>query len=209
MAVLRIAQMGHPILRQVSRALTLEEVRTSAFQNFCDDMLETMEDYDGVGLAAPQVHHNVRVVIATLDDETGPEFFVNPVITVIGDTLTKTWEGCLSVEGLRGRVERPDQVRVDAWDRDGTQKTYELEGFPAVVIQHECDHLDGVLYVDRVEPKTLAFLKEHRRFGPANEPSLEDDGLEADDSDEVDEADELGDFDDEIYGELTSEEFRS
>ncbi len=208
MAILRVAQMGHPVLRQVARPLSLDEVRTPAFQHFCDDMLETMEDYDGVGLAAPQIHHPIRVVIATLDEETGPEFFVNPVITVIGTSTTKTWEGCLSVEGLRGRVERPDHVQVDAWDRDGTQKTYELEGFPAIVIQHECDHLDGVLYVDRVEPRTLAFLKEHRRFGPVDEPSLEDDD-EGDDDEQDDGLDELADMDDDVYGELTSEEFRS
>ena len=78
-------------------------------------------------------------------------------------------EGCLSVEGMRGRVARPNKVRVEALDRHGKPKAYELEGFPAVVVQHECDHLDGVLYVDRCDTRTLAFMAEYRRFGPVDE----------------------------------------
>jgi peptide deformylase len=192
----------------VSRPLSADEIRTPAFQNFCDDLFETMEDYDGLGLAAPQVHVPLRVVIATLDEERGPEFFVNPVVTPIGETTTTTWEGCLSVEGMRGRVERPDHVTIEALDRDGTPKHYELRGHPAVVIQHECDHLDGVLYIDRADTRTMAFIREYRRFGAL--------GITADGDDEVAAAEapaiasdlpnELADFDDDVYGELTAEE---
>ncbi len=208
MAILRIAQMGHPVLRMVSRALSADEIRSPAFQNFCDDLLETVDDYDGLGLAAPQVHVPLRVVVATLDEERGLEFFVNPVITPVGTDTMTTWEGCLSVEGLRGRVERFSRVRVQALDRDGTPKTYELDGHPAVVIQHECDHLDGVLYVDRVDTKTLAFLREYRRFG--NLPLSGDEDEDATDDEPVAGLlpAELSDLDDDVYGELTAEELR-
>ena len=169
MAILKVAQMGHPVLRQVSRELTPDEIASPGFQQFCDDLLDTMEEYDGAGLAAPQVHAPIRVVVLTLTDERGPEFFVNPVITVLGQTTRRTWEGCLSVEGMRGLVERPDHVRVQALDRDGSEKIIEIQGFGAVVLQHECDHLDGVLYVDRVLPRSLTFLSEYRRWGPPEE----------------------------------------
>jgi peptide deformylase len=203
-AILRVAQMGHPVLRQVARELSFEEIRSPAFQQFCDDLMETMDEYDGLGIAAPQVHESVRVVIATLDDERGPEFFVNPVITILGEETTKTWEGCLSVEGMRGKVERPSHVLVEALDRDGTPKAFELEGHPAVVIQHECDHLDGVLYIDRADTRTLAFMREYRRYAQSAEEDTEAEEEEGD----VLAAHGLADFDDDVYGELTSEEFQ-
>lgn len=187
MAVLKVAQLGHPVLREISRPVTPDELASPGFQAFCDDLLETMDEYDGAGLAAPQVHTPIRVAVLTLSDETGPEFFINPVITRIGEETTRTWEGCLSVEGLRGLVERPAHIRVDALDRDGSEKAYELEGFPAVVVQHECDHLDGVLYVDKIEPMTLMFLTEYRRWGPwpAGEEEYDDLDEEPDDLEEV------------------------
>jgi peptide deformylase len=167
--------MGHPTLREVSEPVSAEEFESPEFQRLCDDLLETMLDYDGVGLAAPQVAVLKRVVILEIDDETGPEFLVNPVIEVVGASTSHTWEGCLSVEGMRGRVERPDHIRVFAFDRDGSRKGYELEGYPAVVVQHECDHLDGVLYVDKVDPRSLAFMDEYRRYGPLVGPVDDDD----------------------------------
>lgn len=182
MAILRVAQMGHPVLRQVAEPVPAELIGTDGFQQFCDDLLETMDEYDGAGLAAPQVHVSLRVVVLTLDDDKGPEFLVNPEIEVLTTETTRTWEGCLSVEGLRGAVDRPNHVRVRALDRDGTPKAYELQGFPAVVVQHECDHLDGVLYVDKVDTQTLTFLREYRRFGPhltVEEESEEQGELEA------------------------------
>src|SRR5262249_32861023 len=148
MAILKIAQVGHPVLRLVSKEVTPDQLASPEFQQFLDDLLETMIEYDGAGLAAPQVHTPLRVAVLTLTDERGPEFFVNPRITVLSDTTRRTWEGCLSVEGMRGLVERPDHVQVEALDRDGTEKRLEVQGFGAVVLQHEFDHLDGVLYVD-------------------------------------------------------------
>jgi peptide deformylase len=185
MAILKVAQLGHPVLRQVAREVTPEELASPQFQQFLDDLLETMEEYDGAGLAAPQVHVPVRAAVLTLTDARGPEFFVNPRITVLSDTTRRTWEGCLSVEGFRALVERPDHVRVDALDRDGTEKVLEIRGFGAVVLQHEFDHLDGVLYVDRAMPRSLVTVREFRRWGPPEEFA----GLEADVDDEGDDVD--------------------
>ncbi|MEZ4317870.1 MAG: peptide deformylase [Myxococcota bacterium] len=169
MAILKVAQLGHPVLRMISREVTVEEIASPVFQQFCDDLLDTMLEYDGTGLAAPQVHTSLRVVVLSLDGEREPEFFVNPEITVLTTDTSTMMEGCLSVEGMRARVARPNKVRIEALDRDGKPKAYELEGFPAVVVQHECDHLDGVVYVDRCDTRTLAFMTEYRRFGPVDE----------------------------------------
>lgn len=173
MAILKVAQLGHPVLRQVAEPVPPEMIATESFQRLCDDLLETMYAYEGAGLAAPQVHVSLRVAVLTLSDELEPEFFINPVITPLTDETQRYVEGCLSVEGLRGVVHRPSRIRVQALDRDGSAKAYELEGFPAIVVQHECDHLDGVLFVDRVVPTTLAFLKEYRQFGALDQ--LDDD----------------------------------
>lgn len=165
MAILRVAQLGHPVLRLVAQPVEPEQILTEDFQRFLDDLLETMEEYDGAGLAAPQVHTSVRAVVLTLDPDRGPEIFINPVITPLSEETTRTVEGCLSVTRMRGVVERPAHVKVEFLDRFGRPWAYELKGFPAVVVQHECDHLDGVLYVDRVDPVTLAFLDEYERYG--------------------------------------------
>ena len=132
-SILKVARMGHPVLRQVARPIEPEEYKSPEFQRFCDDLLETMDEYEGAGLAAPE-------------------------------ECDTSWEGCLSVPEMRGRVSRPNHIRLEAFDRFGKPKSYELRGFPAVVTQHECDHLDGILYVDRVEPRTLSFLEEYRRY---------------------------------------------
>jgi peptide deformylase len=169
LAILKVAQLGHPVLRQVAREVTPDELASPQFQQLLDDLLDTMIEYDGTGLAAPQVHAPFRAVVLTLTDSRGPEYFVNPRITVLSDTTRRTWEGCLSVEGFRGLVVRPDHIRIDALDRDGTEKTLEVRGFGAVVLQHECDHLDGTLYVDKVMPRSLVTTKEFRRWGPPEE----------------------------------------
>jgi peptide deformylase len=203
MAILKVAQVGHPVLRQRSREVTPEELASPIFQKFLDDLLETMFEYDGVGLAAPQVHIPLRAVILTLTDERGPEFLINPKITVLpGAEPRRTWEGCLSVEGFRALVERLDHVRVEALDRDGTEKMLEIKGYGAVVVQHECDHLDGVLYIDRAMPRSLVSLKEYRRWGPPEEyADVEADedaeGAELEDNDLEEEDDDGKTFDDE------------
>lgn len=183
MAILRVAQMGHPVLRQIASPVDSDTLASSEFQRFLDDMLETMGEYDGAGLAAPQVHRSVRAVVLVLDPDEGPEFLINPVIRPLSDVQTRSTEGCLSVAGMRGKVDRPAHVRVDALDRDGTPKAYVLKGFPAVVVQHECDHLDGVLYVDRVDPLTFAFNDQWDKFGPLD--LLTDDYEEPEEIDDV------------------------
>ena len=174
MAVLKVAHMGHPVLRRVADPVPVEEIGTPAFQQLCDDLLESMDEYDGTGLAAPQVHVSRRVVVLVADDEIGPMFLVNPVIVPLGRKKRSGYEGCLSLPNMRGKVERPESIRVAALDRHGNEIRFEAHGWAARVVQHECDHLDGILYVDRADPKSMAFLPEYRRYGPLV-PSDDDD----------------------------------
>ena len=165
MAIRKVARLGHPVLRAPCRELTRAEIRSPATRRLVEDMRETMAEYAGVGLAAPQVHEPVRIAIVEFDpgdaerdlDEEQTSFTVfNPTTTVLDPTPAGYWEGCLSVPGMRGYVERPRRVRVDYLDADG---------FLATVFQHELDHLDGVLYVDRLaDPKLFAFNEEFSRY---------------------------------------------
>lgn len=157
MSILHVARMGHPILRQVAAPVPPERIASPEVQRLVDDMLETVEAYNGAGLAAPQVHHSLRIVVLTLSEERGVEVWINPELTPLTDRHAVTIEGCLSVPELRGAVARPAAVQVRALDRHGRPLELELAGFPAVVAQHECDHLDGVLYPMRV--------RDFRRFG--------------------------------------------
>lgn len=187
MAVRHVARMGNPVLRLATEPVPVEVIRSRAFQRFLDDLLESMIEHDGTGLAAPQVFESVRAVVFCFDD-SDPIFLVNPVITPISEERRDGYEGCLSVPGLRGKVSRWLDIRVDALDRDGKPFAFEAHGWPARIVQHECDHLDGVLYVDRAEPGSLAYLAEFRRFGPPiplpkghedeEEEDAEDDGDE-------------------------------
>ena len=173
MAILKVARMGHPVLRDVAKEVDPAELDSSLFQQFVDSLIETMREYDGVGLAAPQVHVSKRVVVMEVADnprypqasEVPLTVFVNPRIRVLTEERISMWEGCLSIPDLRGRVPRPSRVELQALDRIGRPLCQELEGFPAAVVQHECDHLDGVLFIDRVEDtRTLAFLREFQRY---------------------------------------------
>lgn len=165
MSILRVARLGHPVLRMVADPVDPTDIPGDDVQRLIADMLETVDAYDGAGLAAPQVHVSRRVVVLHLGDEAGMRVWINPVVTPLTDEMVVTMEGCLSVPGLRGAVARPAAVEVQALDEHGAPVRLHLRGFAAVVAQHECDHLDGVLYVDRVDPRTLAFLEEYRRFG--------------------------------------------
>ena len=170
MSILKVARMGHPVLRQKCEPIKPLSIKGSEIQGLIRDMFETMAEYNGVGLAAPQVHKPVRLVIAggEADEEGRPTFrvLINPEITVLDEEARLgMYEGCLSVPGLRGWVERPAHIRVKAYNEKGHQQEFELEGFPAIVMQHECDHLDGVLYVDRIEDTTrFAFDDEAQRY---------------------------------------------
>lgn len=169
MSILKVAKMGHPVLREKARALDKSELKSPALQHFIDSMIDTMHEYTGVGLAAPQVHESLRVFVAMLDaDDNGDGdamVFVNPEITVKGDLTVEGWEGCLSIPDIRGRVPRAQHVMVSALDRHGKRFELELRDFPARVVQHENDHLDGVLFFDRMKTlDSLTYLEEFSRY---------------------------------------------
>ncbi len=162
MAILKIAQMGHPILRQIADPIDPSGINSPEVQHLIGEMYETMLDADGAGLAAPQVYCPVRLVICTLDE--GVTVMINPEITLLTDDVCETWEGCLSVKGMRAQVERCAEIQIVYFDQKGEQHERVLEGWNAIVAQHECDHLNGVLYVDRCDTKTLCFDVEYQRF---------------------------------------------
>ena len=175
MAILKVAHMGHPILRAKARPLEAAEIRSSEVQQLIDDMFDTMAEYRGVGLAAPQVHESVRLFVAGFpdDEDEGDEdeqevprmALINPEITVVGRELTDDWEGCLSIPDIRGRVPRARQIAVRAYDRNGKRFEIKASGFTARVIQHETDHLDGLLFFDRMKSlESLTFLEEFGRY---------------------------------------------
>ena len=155
MSILKVARMGHPVLRSRARALDPSEVRAAVMQKFIDDMMDTMLEYVGIGLAAPQVHEGVRLFVAGIEDADGKLRvmpFVNPVITPLAEHKAEDWEGCLSIPDIRGKVPRYTHIRVEALDRKGKPFAMELRNFQARVVQHETDHLDGMLYLSRLTP---------------------------------------------------------
>ena len=172
MAILKVARIGHPVVRATARPVAPEAVASPDFQRLVDDMVETMHEYDGVGLAGPQVHVGLRVAVIEVpasDERTRGAVpltvLVNPVLTPLGEETEQEWEGCLSIPDLRGVVLRWRRLRLEALDRHGAAYTVEAEGFFARVIQHECDHLDGRVYLDRMEGmRSLSFLREFERF---------------------------------------------
>jgi len=168
MSILKVARMGHPVLRTRARELDPTEIRTAVFQKLIDDMIETMAEYEGIGLAAPQVHEGVRLFVAGIDgkgDDLKVVPFINPVITPIGEERVEDWEGCLSIPEIRGKVPRARDVVIKALDRRGKPFELTLKNYPARVVQHETDHLDGVLFFDRMrEFATLTFLDEFQRY---------------------------------------------
>ena len=180
MSILKIARMGHPVLRERARALHPSEIRSPTIQQLIDDMFETMKEYQGVGLAAPQVHEALRIFVAgfpprqDLEDEEeenddGEDVplmaVINPEIEVVSREVVEDWEGCLSIPDIRGRVPRARQIIVRAFERSGKKIEFPASGFTARVIQHETDHLDGVLFFDRMKNfQSLAFLDEFGRY---------------------------------------------
>jgi peptide deformylase len=171
MSILKVARMGHPVLRAKARPLERTEIRGAIVQKLIDDMLDTMAEYHGVGLAAPQIHEGLRIFVAALDDgdeeegEGEPLALINPEITVVGSDVVEDWEGCLSIPDVRGRVPRAREIRVRAYDRKGDRIELRAHDFPARVIQHETDHLDGVLFFDRMRTfESLTFLEEYSRY---------------------------------------------
>jgi peptide deformylase len=173
MAILKVSRLGHPVLRRVADQVAVEEIATPQFQQFIDDMVETMYEYDGVGLAAPQVH--VSKQIAVLEVNKPPRYpdapsvpltvLINPRVTILNQETVDGWEGCLSVPDMRGVAPRSRELRVEALDRHGKSLDFVARDFHARVIQHENDHLQGKVYLDRMPSlETLCHLFEWRRY---------------------------------------------
>lgn len=173
MAILKVARLGNPVLRKIAAPLTPREIQSPSFQKFIDDMIETMKEYDGVGLAADQVHESKQ--IAVLEVAENPRYpdkpnvpltvLINPKISPLTDELEEDWEGCLSIPDIRGRVPRHKSIQVQARDRNGKPLEFIAVDFHARVIQHEWDHLNGKVYLDRMRDfSTLTFLTEFARY---------------------------------------------
>lgn len=174
MAVRKVLRMGHPVLRRPADPIEPAAIDSFETRNLIVDMIDTLHDYGGIGLAAPQVGESVRIAIVEIP-ESGSRYgdvpgmpltiFFNPTITILESESRGFWEGCLSVPGLRGFVERPQKIHVEYLDLEGSRQSLELEGFLATVFQHEFDHLDGKLYIDRIaDTRLLAFEDEFLRY---------------------------------------------
>jgi len=155
MSILKVARMGHPVLRAKAKALSPADIKHAGVQSLIDDMLDTMDEYHGVGLAAPQIHEGLRIFVGVIesgpsdagkDTDAEPIALINPEITPIGDEVVEEWEGCLSIPDIRGRVPRAKEIRLRGFNRDGKRVDFVLKDFHARVAQHETDHLDGILF---------------------------------------------------------------
>lgn len=169
MAIRKVAVMGHPILRKVAAPVPEKSIPTEPIQTLIQDMVETMVEYNGRGLAAPQVHESLQIVVMIWDFDEGVDPYlkvlINPEIEFLTQETSSYGEGCLSVPGLRGEVARPNWIRVRALDQKGEKIGFEAKGFAATVIQHECDHLLGKLYLDRMtDLSRLGYSQEYGRY---------------------------------------------
>jgi len=173
MAILKVARLGHPVLREKARPVPLGEIRSAGIQQLIDDMVETMREYDGAGLAATQVHQPVQIAVIEVDanprypDAPGIPLTVviNPVVTALTEEMEEGWEGCLSVPDMRGMVPRVTAVRLQCYDREANPVDLVAKEFFARVIQHETDHLHGIVYVDRMRDlRTLSHIAEWNKY---------------------------------------------
>ena len=173
MAILKVARLGHPVIRTPCQAVPKEVISSTPFQRFLDDMVETMHEYEGVGLAAPQVHVSQQVAVIEVKANRrypgeGPiplTVLINPKILNASKKPLLDWEGCLSIHELRGQVPRAESLEVEAYNRKAEKVRFQAHGFFARVIQHECDHLLGKVFMDRMpDLSTLAHLHEFVRY---------------------------------------------
>jgi peptide deformylase len=171
--ILKVARLGHPVVRTPASPVSVPQITTADFQKLIDDMIETMHEYVGVGLAAPQIHLSLQLCVLEVEHNARyPEappvpltVLINPVVTVLDQELVEDWEGCLSIPELRGLVPRAKEVKVQALDRDAKPIDFVARDFHARVIQHETDHLKGEVYLDRMRNmRSLSHLAEWQRF---------------------------------------------
>ena len=173
MSILKVPKLGNPVLRQIAKPVPAGAIRSLEIQRLIKDMVATMREYGGVGLAAPQVHESVQIAVIEGLEDAGPgkkqptqlQVLINPALTLLSDELEEDWEGCLSIPDLRGRVPRNREVQVRALGPDGQQVDFRATGFHARVIQHEHDHLLGKVFLDRMRSfESLTFLPEFSRY---------------------------------------------
>ena len=172
MAIRKVSRMGHPVLRQRAAEIPPTQMQSPPMQRLIDDMIETMIDYEGIGLAAPQVFEPLRLIVlgnpdadADADAAIPLTVLFNPQFTSLSPEHLDAWEGCLSIPQLRGVVPRSAAVEVRGYDREGSAVELEAEGIFARVLQHEIDHLNGVLFLDRMDDlQTLTFVEEYQRY---------------------------------------------
>jgi len=173
MTVLKIAKLGNPVLRQMAKPVNLNDLSESSMQTFIDDMIETMHNEGGVGLAAPQVNRSIQIVVLEYaENERYPDevsipltVLVNPVLSDYSQETKEGWESCLSLVDFRGLVPRSTTVTLDAYDRQGKKILKTVSGFEAVVLQHELDHLKGFVFLDRMKDLTqLSYQEEFEEF---------------------------------------------
>ena len=173
MAIRKVAQLGNPVLRRKAEPVPVEMIQSQQIQTLIDDMIETSDEYSGAGLAAPQVHESVQIIVAGLkedpryeDEEDMPlVVLINPKIAAFSTEMDEDWEGCLSLGDLWGRVKRALSITVTGFGRDGKQIEFRAEGFKARVFQHEIDHLHGKVFIDRMSNlDSLCFARERIRF---------------------------------------------
>ena len=175
--------MGNPLLRLEAKTFTLEEILSEETEILLRDMWDSLEEAGGIGLAAPQIGISKQLAIIKLseesdrypDMETSEAYIIfNPKITVLDKEKQGFWEGCLSVPGLRGYVERPRKVKIDFLDENAKERTIEVEDFLATVFQHELDHLIGMLYVDRMEDVSSLMYEDEMIFQEVDEEEILD-----------------------------------
>jgi peptide deformylase len=171
--ILKVARLGHPVIRMKAQPVALDKIKTHDFQKLLDDMVETMHEYIGVGLAGPQVHLPLQVAVLEVDAHPRhPDmpsvpltYLINPVVTILETEKVDDWEGCLSIPDMRGKVPRFKKLHVKALGREGEVLDFVAEDFHARVIQHETDHLKGEVYLDRMpDMRTLGHLHEWQHY---------------------------------------------
>ncbi len=169
MSILKVTKLGHPILRRTAKCVAIEEIPLPETQQFVDNMIETMNDYNGVGLAAPQVYDIRKIIVVGINpfhiDEYASTIIFNPKLTYMSEDRLDDWEGCLSIPDMRGIVSRSKEIHVSGYDREGNPLAFEAHDYFARVLQHEIDHLNGTLFLDRMtDLKTLSYSEEYQRY---------------------------------------------
>lgn len=163
MSILKVARLGHPVLRQKAADVEIADIKAGKFRSLIEDMIETMHAYEGVGLAGPQVHLPLRIFVYEVQErvakrrgvpKVGAGVLFNGTYEAVGDATITDWEGCLSVPFLGGDVARHKKLRVRGVDHDGNPVDMEVDGFTARIFQHEIDHTDGHVYLDRMRDLT-------------------------------------------------------